>query len=593
MKITDLPLEVLVEILTYVPLKERQATLSWKIKSFYEASTHPRFKNDFCLNLRGAFLDENCDPVQVFEDTERVFSEVVFYETTFGSGYENFVRTICEFTETVHIRYKFRKIETKDCAVILGCCHNVKSLTLEFNQGFGVILNASEDIKSQFKKGLKSVEKLVIAGPIEARIESFVEFLEGMPRLKVLDLRKLEVFRSEEKQFYDCILPYIASHSKSLKGILFQEDYKPENLKKYERLIEIQDLVLNQFEGTALRCWKWSEAEYNYFRKFLQKNCHLTDLRLKNAQQLEWGPLMDIIKEHPHLKRLEVDSFSFFLSVEAGLLYLLPEIETIVFRDSMDHQHNVWPLVNQDNLIPATNSTLKELIISKFYSIYTPSWLNCDYKVLNRLEIRDCEIEDEHVHLICEKLSLLEDLTITSALITDFAITGRPRRKSQTPTEKIKTAIVDLKHLKSLALDYDDKITSNAFADFNLNGMNLESLSLEGCERINHSAITHIVKNCPNLIQLNVNFCNKLKDESIEVICQNLLKLRRLKINELPAVTGEVFKILSTAKNLRYLHMKDYVRVKDKEESARALFKQLESLRIVKLGLRQEIHRFD
>ncbi|XP_063697018.1 uncharacterized protein LOC134828013 [Culicoides brevitarsis] len=589
MEISDLPLEILVEILTYLPVDRRQSA-SWRINCFYEASTHPRFKNDFRLNLRAAHLDENTDPVQVFEGSHRVFGEVVFYDTTFGNGYEDFLEGICKFAETISLKYKCRKVETKNIVAVIGSCCDLKTLSIELDEGFAVILNASDKEKTKIRQGLKTIEHLKISGPIEARIESFVEFLDWMPKLKVLDLRNLDVFRSEERQFYDALLPYIERHSATLKGILFEKDYKPENLEKYKRLVQMSDLCLTQFAGTALQNWKWSEAEYDCFRKFLQSKCKLDELRLNTAQQLEWGHLIEIIKEQKNLKRLEVDNFSFFPSVEAGLLHLLPKIESIVFRDSMDHQHQVWPLVNEENLVPAINYTLKELVISKFYGLYTPVWLNCEYRALTRLEIRDCELEDEHVHLICEKLPKLVDFTITSPMITDFAITGRPRRKSKAQTEKLKTAIVDLHQLKYLALDYDS-ITKEAFEELKL--VHLQNLSLEGCERINHAAILNIVSNCPNIEVLNVNYCNKLKDESIEAICKGLRKLRRLKINELPAVTEKVFEKIGNASNLRYLHMKDYVKIKNRHELASYLFKQLQSLKIVKLGVRQEIHRND
>lgn len=415
MQISDLPLEILVEILTYLPVERRESSL-WKVNCLYNASTHPRFKNDFRLNLRAAHLDENVDPVQVFTGNQRVFSEVIFYDTTFGTGYQEFVQGICEFAETIEIKYKSRTIETKDCAAIIGACKVLKSLTIEFFHGFGVILNANDEVKARISQGLKKVEHLTISGPIEARMESFVEFLEWMPRLKTIDLRNLEVFRSEERQFYDALLPYIDRHSNTLTGILFQKDYKPENLEKYKRLVEMS-ICLTQFGGTALQNWKWSEAEYHFFRDFLQTKCKLDELRLNSAQQLEWRHFIEIIKEQKRLKRLEVDNFPFFPAVEAGLLHLLPEIESIVFRDSSDQEHNVTPLINEENLVPAVNRTLKELIISKFYAIYSPMWLNCEFKVLTRLEIRDCELDDAHVHVICERLPQLTDLTITSALV--------------------------------------------------------------------------------------------------------------------------------------------------------------------------------
>lgn len=84
----------------------------------------------------------------------------------------------------------------------------------------------------------------------------------------------------------------------------------------------------------------------------------------------------------------------------------------------MDHEHAIWPQIDKECLVPEVNVTLKELIISKFYALYTETWLNCEYKCLTRLEIRDSELEDSHVHLICEKLPMLEDLTITSSLVS-------------------------------------------------------------------------------------------------------------------------------------------------------------------------------
>lgn len=176
--------------------------------------------------------------------------------------------------------------------------------------------------------------------------------------------------------------------------------------------------------------------------------------------------------------------------------------------------------------------------------------------------------------------------------ITNFAVTGRPRGKSQAPTSKTKPAIIDLKNLKTMALEYCE-ITSHAFPDLKVNA--LQSLSLEGCEHINYAAIVIIVRNCPNIKTLNVSKCNKLEDTSIEVICQGLQKLRQLKINELPAVTDNMFeKIGTNAKTLRFLHMKgSCTHLEKRQEFAANLFKQLPSLRIVKLWDIQEVHRHD
>lgn len=327
MQIIDLPLELLVEVLTYLPNKFRQ-NKAWKIcRQFREACTHPRFKYDFRLNLKCAHLDKNGDPVQNFEDSERVFNEVVFQDTTFGDDYEDFVSHMCQYVEILVIKYKQKKIKSEQLAFIIGCCKSLKVLKLELAQGIGIILNATPNQMLLLQNGLRFVETLELTGPLEVRIDTLFELLDSMPRLKYLDLTKLDVFRSEEKQFYDSLIPFISRHASTLKGILFQPDFKPESLKKYERLVEIKNLKLEQFGATAVQEFRWSESEYQSFRQFLEKNCELNDLRLNSSEKLEWGQIMGIIKQQKHLKRLEVDAFSFFLSVEAGLLYLLPEIE--------------------------------------------------------------------------------------------------------------------------------------------------------------------------------------------------------------------------------------------------------------------------
>lgn len=65
-------------------------------------------------------------------------------------------------------------------------------------------------------------------------------------------------------------------------------------------------------------------------------------------------------------------------------------------------------------------------------------------------------------------------------------------------------------------------------------------------------------------------------------------------MNEIPGVTENVFeKIAANTKSLRYLHMKDYDHIKNRQELAQGLFRKISSLRIVKLGVRQEVHRND
>lgn len=170
-------------------------------------------------------------------------------------------------------------------------------------------------------------------------------------------------------------------------------------------------------------------------------------------------------------------------------------------------------------------------------------------------------------------------------------MTGKPGRKTRASSEKTKTALCDLKHLKSLTLDYC-MLTSECFGS--LKNKSLHSLSVEGCDKLNELGILYIVINCSNIQDLNINYCPKLKDSSINTICFGLLKLRRLKMNEIPGVTENVFeKIAANTKSLRYLHMKDYDHIKNRQELAQGLFRKISSLRVVKLGVRQEVHRND
>lgn len=104
----------------------------------------------------------------------------------------------------------------------------------------------------------------------------------------------------------------------------------------------------------------------------------------------------------------------------------------------------------------------------------------------------------------------------------------------------------------------------------------------------------HLVSHCPHLQFLNISFCSKIKNESILLICEKLQNLRCLKINELPALTTAVFQSIGDhAKNLRFLHMKDYVKIQNVETYAKDLFNKLENLRMIKLAHQKTIHRID
>uniref|UniRef100_A0A336LWR0 CSON006871 protein n=1 Tax=Culicoides sonorensis TaxID=179676 RepID=A0A336LWR0_CULSO len=537
--IADLPLEMLVEIFTYLtPSDRREASLV--SLQFFDAAQHPRFVNDRHLHFSYCELAENVAPVSVFLQSTRAFHALTL-------SYFDCDKPIDTFWEKIGKSVKY----------------------LEFNQfcDFGIYLPATLNrftaletlkIDTDFDFGtqeciLPNLENLILSFNIHGSYSNtnnharhYENLIKSMPKLKNIELI---VYSGS----YDALIQFLVIYPSKIKAITFQmlPDDSPALVNTLKCIMKLRKIQLEKLCITYFNNWLLLD-------EFLEKQPSL--------KHLELGTNVFPSREYPSIKKFEVSINKSVNSFES--LKFLENLENLIILGSYGESNCFYghKRIPCKSLIELQLLDLKDRLCLSCFDAMLSSYPN-----LSNFYAYGTQLDNEHIKLLLlhapklRKMNILEHTQVTEEFICS------------TPS------ITNLGLLEKLDLSGAFCLPNKALLQWP-KMINLRDIGFGKIFDVNSDGMSKFLKQCPSIETFTIHETFRLTNDIIRLLFSNLSRLKHFRIyNEFEeqAVDRKDRPWLDLTKGCRELQSIRIIDPNNKVDMKYELFKRVPSLKVI------------
>lgn len=515
---------------------------------------------------------EHNEPLSLFGNSERMFSNIYFENVKFSVIDENFWSCWSETITEVTFDYKFATegLPGTNFLKLLLFTPKLKTLNLVCSLHLcnKFIQELDKEESNKIFKHFKNVQELQLYfSEVCMDTLDFQSWLDELTNLKNIDFDFYCKKAVIPRKTYEKIFYFLNRYGSKVKGLHICDNSRPVDKSVIERLLAVDGLKLKAFDHII------NKSTSKLFTDFLCTQSDLEYLTVNGSFSLSKAfKVMPKLKEIALANGPPLNGFEVFNQV--------PKLQSLGIagldfynEDELDETYKLEPNLN-----------LKELyLIDACVSFEHPlirKLCEC-FPNIRLLNLDNAMIDDEGLQNIFQ-LKKLQELKISNTQITDYGLIGITSMKKGVKKRKLseghdneKFSINSLIDLEVLNIDFCKKITEKSYIAFKLK--KLKHLSAQG-NHLTPNIFRSLGKNCPELESLNLSKCNSMREKETEALSKNISKLETLELQACSHFSNACLKLLiNSCKKLQTL---DISKIDCNAKTvARDMFLKIKSLR--------------
>ncbi|XP_063706967.1 uncharacterized protein LOC134835895 [Culicoides brevitarsis] len=482
--ITQLPLEMLVEIFTYLTPSDRRES-SLVCQRFFDAAQHPRFLKDRHLHFTYCELAEKVAPVSVFLKSVRPFHALTLSyfdcDKPIDAFWEKMGKTVeyLEFNQFCDFGMYLPQVLNRFTAL--------KTLKIDTDFEFG----------RQFPCKMPNCERLILSfnihGPYdETNAEPYENLIKAMPKLRYIEL---VVYTGT----YDALIQFLVKYPAQIKAITFQmlPDDAIALVNTLKCIMKLKRIQLEKLCITYFNNW-------TILDEFLEKQSTL--------KHLELGTNIFPCHKYESIKKFEVSIHKEVNSFDA--LKFLPNIETLIILGSYGESNCFFG----HSRIPCRS--LREL---QLLDLKDRLCLACfeamlgSYPNLNTFYSYGTQLDNDHVRILLTQAPKLTRLNILEhTQVTEEFICGTK-------------SVSDLRLLEKLDLSGAFCLPNKALLQWPAM-RNLRDIGFGKIFDVNTDGMRKFLAQCPSIETFTIHETFRLTNDVLRLIFANLSRLKHFRI---------------------------------------------------------------
>ncbi|CAH0405356.1 unnamed protein product [Chilo suppressalis] len=606
----DLPFEVLVYLMKYLPKSDRKAA-SEICRSWYMAANDYCFlKNKVVIFYKSVLNDEETSPSNIFENSSTIFFNYLFSEVEIPNKINAFWDKLGENIRCLTLRNC--DINEKVFVYILQRCCNLHSLNIECCKELfmsGRLLEGKTE--GLLAESLNNLKALSLSGNQYLTDALFNRFIVASPALIELNLSgcSLQFHLGLVKKFYPpgsdvfqnpsesvltfyFVLQLIISRAEHMKKLFFSNTLidgaalkslsEVENLRLESLEVNSCDQLTNTgilaltINQTTLKeldiglCTRVTDQSLVYICK------NLVNLEYFNIQRCRAVTDLGIIELNKLKKLKSLNISQCELITKDGLEKGICAVENNILEELDVHSLNI----DESAVIMISEKfpNLRSLDVSYCFNAVTDTSIQVIFKnqiYLQTLKMSHCDKvsdagltgmgkveetgDDGPIMSNYDESGNSQKIHLGSRAEEEIVRDARRKRDVLLMCAKLTTdtftgfSLARIKGLKELDISSCNRITDVSLT-YAFNFKELTNLNLSRCQQITQEGIGYLVKNCPSIEYLNLIDCYNLKDEAVAEIVKGLKRLQQLELRGCNQVTDKTLEaVLTYCKKLKYL----------------------------------------
>lgn len=575
-----LPLDVLVMIFQYFNDFDDLKNVTLVCKQWLQATQIAKISKIYKICFSFVTIsDGGSEPLKLFNESDRLFSNVYFENAKFAQINENFWSRWSDTMSELTFDYKYATPDLPggNFVELLKFTPNLRTLNLVcclhwFNQ---YILELSANDRALVYASISGLKELHFYFS-EKCLDTlrFDSWIDEAKNLKNIDFDLKSTKRQISAETYDIIFNFLTKYATVVKGLHICDNSRSVDKKIVQRLLTLDGIKLKAFDLVV------NQGGGKYFTEFLKTQDQLLYLTVSGTfSPSQCLPHMPKLKELAISNGEPLDGFKNFGDTLESL-----GIAGLRFYYDFDEPEPTYNIKK--------NQKLKELYLIDSTVEFTPHFVKTccqNFENIRLLNIDGAIIDDSCFQYIF-RLKKLQELKISRTDVTDNGITGFATKKSKAKKPRLSfeqefeydASISDLKELEVLNMDFCRHVTNASFKkSFELK--KLKHFSAQGCNQISEQGVDALTKKCPKIESVNFSKCSGINDRGIAILTKHLQGLETLEIISCHNLTDlSLQQIMKNCKRLQTLDLtKSELSVKGR---AKEMFEKVKSLRRIILG---------